>query len=490
MGEDAATGITSKDVIGAMKGLPFFKRPVNEAAYSRRRQSARFFDPSDGYDVMTGQPTGKLPKLTGKLLFRGSGPGAKAGPWVSQFMLLGNEAGGRVLEDGEISYGSQFISQKTKTFRAGLDYMTNWQEWLDVQNGANFRDMHLFAQGEDEKAVTRFITTPRDIATYVRFDALYQAYLNACLVMLGTPTIGTQDGFPEMNDKARTGFASFGGPHVLSLVTEVATRCLKFARRQKFNWHRRARPEKVSGLLAVGDAQHSKVRLGKKTQKAIDEMLEPLAPIAELVKAHNAQREGANHDQEDDAFRAVKGKQPKWIEGSNLLLAMAFPEGSPMHPAYAAGHATVAGGCVTMLKAFFKTLNTETNMPVSWSDIELPVFRASEDGSRLDNIESAENTAGMTLEGELNKLAANISIARNMAGVHYYSDYYDSLRMGERVAVGILLEQMQSYDEPVSIVFRSFDGEIIEISTANAHEVIIDGGDIDYRDWVARPQKA
>ncbi len=37
------------------------------------------------------------------------------------------------------------------------------------------------------------------------------------------------------------------------------------------------------------------------------------------------------------------------------LLPMAFPEGSPMHPAYGAGHATVAGACVTILKAFFDT---------------------------------------------------------------------------------------------------------------------------------------
>lgn len=38
----------------------------------------------------------------------------------------------------------------------------------------------------------------------------------------------------------------------------------------------------------------------------------------------------------------------------------------------------------------------------------------------------------VTISGELNKLAANISIARNMAGVHYYADYYESLRMGMR----------------------------------------------------------
>ena len=39
--------------------------------------------------------------------------------------------------------------------------------------------------------------------------------------------------------------------------------------------------------------------------------------------------------------------------GQSYLLPMAFPEGSPMHPSYGAGHATVAGACVTILKAFF-----------------------------------------------------------------------------------------------------------------------------------------
>ena len=32
---------------------------------------------------------------------------------------------------------------------------------------------------------------------------------------------------------------------------------------------------------------------------------------------------------------------------------MALAEGSPMYPSYAARHATVAGACVTVLKAFF-----------------------------------------------------------------------------------------------------------------------------------------
>lgn len=37
----------------------------------------------------------------------------------------------------------------------------------------------------------------------------------------------------------------------------------------------------------------------------------------------------------------------------SYLFPQAFPEGSPLHPSYGSGHATVAGACVTMLKAFF-----------------------------------------------------------------------------------------------------------------------------------------
>lgn len=68
----------------------------------------------------------------------------------------------------------------------------------------------------------------------------------------------------------------------------------------------------------------------------------------------------------------------------------------------------------------------------------------------------------MSLEGELNKLAANISIGRNMAGVHYFSDYYDSLRMGEEIAIGILEEQALCYktDNPFVLSLTTFDGQV------------------------------
>ena len=175
-------------------------------------------------------------KLTPETAFRGSTKGAHQGPYISQFMLIGTkslacEGGGTAsypglaaafdLQDGFIPYGSLIIDQRTLSHKNCLDYMTDWCSWLDVQNGANFKGADLF----EEKR--RFITTPRDLATYVHFDALYEAYLNACLILiaLGIPA---SKGFPEPSPTGhRDAFATFGGPHILSLVTEVATRMLK-----------------------------------------------------------------------------------------------------------------------------------------------------------------------------------------------------------------------------------------------------------------------
>ncbi|MGB5758891.1 MAG: hypothetical protein WBM50_18405 [Acidimicrobiales bacterium] len=64
----------------------------------------------------------------------------------------------------------------------------------------------------------------------------------------------------------------------------------------------------------------------------------------------------------------------------------------------------------------------------------------------------------LTVEGELNKLAANVAIGRDWAGVHYYSDSTESLRMGERIAIGILEEQKLMFQEEFHMTFTSFDG--------------------------------
>jgi hypothetical protein len=143
----------------------------------------------------------------------------------------------------------------------------------------------------------------------------------------------------------------------------------------------------------------------------------------------------------------------------SFLLPMAFPEGSPTHPSYTAGHATVAGACVTVLKAIFDTENRNIPNPV------VPTA----DGSALVPYTGAP----LTIEGELNKLASNIATGRNVAGVHWRSDAYESLRLGQKVAVSILQEQTLLHNETKpSYIFRGFDGERIVVRDGGVFNTI------------------
>jgi hypothetical protein len=69
----------------------------------------------------------------------------------------------------------------------------------------------------------------------------------------------------------------------------------------------------------------------------------------------------------------------------------------------------------------------------------------------------------LTVGGELNKLAANIALGRNAGGVHWRSDYTESLRLGEEIAIGLLREQKLTYNEHHSFSFTRFDGTAITI---------------------------
>jgi len=130
------------------------------------------------------------------------------------------------------------------------------------------------------------------------------------------------------------------------------------------------------------------------------------------------------------------------------LLPQAFPEGSPLHPSYGAGHATVAGACVTILKAWFDESFVLPN----------PVV-ADRDGSTVLPYTGPDLTVG----NELNKLAANVAIGRNAAGVHYRSDYTQSLLLGEAIALTILEEQRETYNESNTFTLTKFDGMTVTI---------------------------
>ena len=134
---------------------------------------------------------------------------------------------------------------------------------------------------------------------------------------------------------------------------------------------------------------------------------------------------------------------------TNYFLPQVFPEGGPTHPAYGAGHATVAGACVTILKAWFDESQT----------IENP-FQPNVDGTCLEPYVGSDK---LNVGDELNKLAANISLGRNAAGVHYRTDYTESIVLGEEVAIGILEEQKLTYNENHRFSFIKFDGTAVTI---------------------------
>ncbi|MEV6236622.1 vanadium-dependent haloperoxidase [Lentzea sp. NPDC051838] len=332
-------------------------------------------------------------EVTAGTLFRGLTAGDLTGPYLSQFLLR------------PIRYGSLTIDQRQETVEAGVDHLVDYDDWLAVQRGAK--------RAPQRTINGLFIRNLRDLAHYVHVDALYEAYLNACLILLADNT-PVDPGNPYVNSRTQDGFGTFGGPHVLSLVTEVATRALKAVWFQKWNVHRRLRPEAFGG------------------------------------RVHNHLTGAASYPINDEVLSSAAVKKVFDLHGT-FLLPQAFPEGSPTHPAYGAGHATVAGACVTVLKAWF-----DESHPVRDPQV------VSKDGKSLRKYAGADADQ-LTVGGELTKLAANIAIGRNGAGVHWRSDYTESVKLGEAIAISVLQEQKATFNEPHFLSLTRFDGTRVQI---------------------------
>lgn len=335
------------------------------------------------------------PKANGQVTpataFRGLTPGDLTGHWLSQFLIQ------------DFSYGAVPLPQRIRTAAAGVDYMTAYGDWLAVQDGAPVDHVEL-------DPTPRYIRNLRDIARWVQVDALYQAYHHAALILLGQ-NARIDPGLPLYDSTVQAGFAQCGGPHVLSLFAEVATRALKAVWYQKWFVHFRLRPEEYGGRV-----HH--VRSGSASYPVHSQVLE--SPVL------------------DEVFSKY----------GTYLLPMAFAEGSPTHSSYGSGHATVAGACATALKAFFDETDTVKNPMVP-----------NADGTALVPYDGPTLTVG----GELNKVASNVAFARNGAGVHWRSDAINSMRLGEAITIAILQEQKGSYNDDVRMTLTKFDGTVITI---------------------------
>jgi hypothetical protein len=356
-------------------------------------------------------PRNSKGQVTPNLLFRGAFPGETVGPYLSQFFVT------------PTSFGAMPVSQRMQSYQPNLDYGTNFNEWLDIQNGLDTG----FRNQVDSQF--RYRRNGRDLAAYTHVDVLYQAYFTAFLVLAGmnanppgsfTPGgAPLNPGNPYNNSTTQNGFGTFGAPDFAATFGELATKALNAVWYQKWFVHLRPRPEAIGGfvhLLKTGQASKTDVTLS-------------------------------------NVILNSEGLQQSFKKYGTWLLSQAFPEGSPVHPAYPTGHGTVGGACVTLLKFFFDGNFVIPN----------PVVPTSDGLSLLPY--TGPNAGQLTVNGELNKLGHNVSFGHGIhAGIHWRSDTDTSLLLGEAVALSFLRDKARTYNEPFSVHLTKFDGTIATIS--------------------------
>jgi len=334
--------------------------------------------------------------------FRGLTPGDSNGPYLSQFLLK------------PIPMGAFRVEQKLTLPAQAGDFMTDFAEWAQIQQG------FLPWRFQKYDSTPRYIRTGRDLAEYVHYDFAPQAYLTAALILINSTaqTILNCNQFKSGNNPYRystveEGFATFGPAEALDWVGRVVSPALKAAYCQKWMVHRRVRPEAVGGLI-------HQTRTGARNYPIHDSIL---------------------HSGAVDAVYAQTG---------SYLLPQAYPEGCPMHPSYPAGHAAIAGACAVILKACFD------------GDMLFPgLVEPSPDGLTLQ----ACTNYSPTINDEINKLASNISMARNWAGIHFRSDDAAGLQLGEEVGIAVLQDLARTYSETYNgFAFRRFNGKPIHIT--------------------------
>ncbi|MGA7625036.1 MAG: vanadium-dependent haloperoxidase [Candidatus Acidiferrales bacterium] len=311
------------------------------------------------------------------------------------------------------NYGQFFLSGQASTYFPDTDYLTTQAKWLECQNGqGQFSPNAIDPQ-------PRYYRNGRDLAAYVHFDQICEVFYNAALRLFeaGAPANPRN---PYLGLRKQAAFATFGEPHFLTMHGEFALRALKAVWYAKWFVHRTLRPEAYGGLV-------------------------------QMMKTRQA-----NYPIHADVLNARALEQTAAKFGS-YFFSSAYPEGCPLHPSYPQAHACVAGACATFLKAAF-------DGSVQFNTLR-PIQIASEDGlSLIPYTESDANL--MTVNGEINKLASNIGMARNFAGVHWRSDYSEGLKLGEAVAISILREQKPLYHREnfSGFAFTDFDGQTITLS--------------------------
>lgn len=381
-------------------------------------------------------------------LFRGIEKDVTEGPYLSQFLYFDIPYGGMTLRQkytvpkAKVLYdGGNPATDPTNPASSPVDFGVNKTAMIAIQNG--LQDT-VFNITDDRYQVTpKFLYNGRCLAESVHNDQLYQFYYNAAQILLNLGCPLDAGFITGPNEKA---FTSFGGPvDILHHVASVTGLALKHAWYHKWQVHRRLRPEAFSLLV-----QNQKESIGG--FNFINNVL-------------------MNNDILDDIETL---HQDYYNVPNSYLLSGVYPENSPTHSSAPAGHGLVSHSACSILKIFFQgetlwkdlpnIVNNTKRVTNEAGSSKFIVAQANADGTDL--VTYSGNINDMTVNSELNKLAANISLARDHAGVHRRSE--SGINIGEQIAINYMQDILNTYNQTYNgtapvLTLEKFDGTVIQI---------------------------
>ncbi|HEX8708632.1 MAG TPA: hypothetical protein VF723_10355 [Pyrinomonadaceae bacterium] len=354
----------------------------------------------------------KTSTVTPHTLFRSGYPGTMDGPIISQFLLH------------DYTFDGATVTQKILMPIKDVDYLTSYDEWLAAQRG--------FPTGtepvnEELEKKPRYIRNARDMGWVADASLLFTTYFKVVLFMFALDPVALDDGNPYKRSRAQSPFTKFGLGHLITLLGHVGP--VPHAGVQKWLVHRFLRPEALSGRI------HN--HLTKAATYPFHASLLSSKVLDKVFKYNERVNKKRN------------------LGKGTYLLPQEFSFGSPTHPSFPAGHGMAAGVGVTLLKSWFK------------EDFPLPDFlcvKPNRTGTALEPYRAGIDGPALTVGGELNKLAHNITWGRNMSGVHFWHDGFEANRMGEELAIRLLAEEGNTYAEPFEgFTLTKFDGTKIMV---------------------------
>jgi hypothetical protein len=371
-------------------------------------------------------------RVTPKTLFRGNSPYSLRGSYLSKFLLLRRAplfAAGCAPGTADIINASIFFGELAEPLlvpqpNPAREFLLTWDDYVAVQNR---RIPQKYQPGDFKGKV--MVSNGRNLASLVHVDSLYQESAFAVDVLTGGNYPRTTVS-PYTKPPTSTAFyaknegdgPTLGPPDAAGLVGAVALEAARLAWSQKYLIARRGRPEVFGALI-----HKRKTGGNESTYGPIDGRLLNNAAVSKLlerVKEMNAGRGGSN--------------------AATYLLSQIFPEASPAHPAWPSGHATVAGACVTVIKAIF---NDRAPVLQQVECNPSPICSNAANRKVGPPPFTDENGDPLTVGGELDKLASNIALGRNFGGVHFRSDGEHGILLGEKVAIRFLRDHLRTYRE-------------------------------------------